>query len=246
MGRELSRRGVLLGGGGLASLAMLAGCDLIEFAKNPVLNFQLPPRTYKLSTQDPNWKKPPALFQQPISCTDAASCCSPPGAPPGFQPPAECTQVPIVCQNSVCGVEFPLEVFQTINLSQDAPSLATSAGSAFSEITLQSLTFKITNGVGVEFPPVKLYVAPETVKSAQGMPAGVQYIAETPRAPAGVVTMDTRDTSNEARTAFAGHARDFRKPFNFIALTKVAVLSGMLPTDGDVTIEVSGSIAARL
>lgn len=245
MGRELSRRGILLGGGSLAGLSLLSGCDLIEFAQNPVLNFQLPARTYKLSTKDPNWKTPPVFFQQPIACTDAASCCPPPGTPPGVQIP-ECMQVPIVCQTNVCGVEFPLEVFQTINLSQDAPALATSAGSAFSEITLQSLTFKITNDVGVEFPPVKLYIAPETVKSAQGMPPGVQYIGETPRAPAGVVTMETRNTPDDARKAFAGYARDFRKPFNFIALTNVALLSGKLPKDGDVTIEVTGAISARL
>ncbi|HEY0714963.1 MAG TPA: hypothetical protein VGF45_19945 [Polyangia bacterium] len=242
MGRELSRRGVLLGGGGLA---LLAGCDLIEFAKNPVLNFQLPPRSYKLSTQDPNWKKPPAFFNQPISCTSAASCCPPPGTPPGVQIP-ECMQVPIVCQSNVCGVEFPLETYQTINLSMDAPALATSAGSAFEEITLQSLTFKITNDVGVEFPPVKLYIAPESVKSAQGMAAGVQDIGETPRAPAGMVTMETRDTPDEARKAFAALAKDFRKPFNFIALTNVSLLSGLLPKEGDVTIEVTGSISARL
>jgi hypothetical protein len=254
MGRQFSRRGVLVGGGSLASLAgfsglagWLAGCDLIEFAQNPVLKFQLPPRTYTLSTKDPNWKTPPAIFSQAISCTTATSCCSPPGAPAGFQPPPECTQAPIVCQNSVCGVEFPLETAQLINLGKEAPSLASSGGSVFSEITLESMTFKITNSVGVEFPPVKLYIAPEAVKSTVGMPEGVFFIGETPRAPAGVVTMETRDTPADAKKAFAGYARDFRKPFNFIAVTNVALLSGMLPTEnGQVDIEVTGAVSARL
>ena len=241
MGHQPSRRGVLLGGG---SLLLAAGCDLIEFAQNPMLRFALPARTYRLSTNDPAWKKPPEFFAQPISCTSAASCCPPPGAPPGVGV-AECMEVPIVCQTNVCGVEFPLEVFQKIDLSKEAPAVASSGGSVFSEITLESLTFKITNGVGQDFPPVKLYIAAEDVTTG-AMMEKLQFIGETPPAPAGVVTTQTRDTPPDARKAFAAFARDFRKPFNFIAMTKVAVLSGKLPTDGNVDIEVTGTVTARL
>jgi hypothetical protein len=140
-----------------------------------------------------------------------------------------------------------LETAQLINLGKEAPALASSSGSVFSEITLESMTFKITNSVGVEFPPVKLYIAPEAVKSTVGMPEGVFFIGETPRAPAGVVTMETRNTPADAKKAFAGYARDFRKPFNFIAVTNVALLSGMLPNEnGQVDIEVTGAVSARL
>jgi hypothetical protein len=243
MARHLSRRGLLRGGAG-AGLLLAAGCDLIDLAKNPYINVKLPPRSYKLSTDDPNWKKPPAFFtSQAISCTAVASCCPPPGLPPGIVSQADCDMVPIVCQTGICGVGFPLEVFNLVNLGKEAPELANAKG-LVSEITLESLEFKITNNVGADFPPVRLYIAPETTQTATG--PGVQLIGETPVAPKGVVTTKTIDTPESARTAFAMYARNVMTPFNFIAATNVAILSGTVAPQGEVLVEVTGTIKVKL
>jgi hypothetical protein len=243
MARHFSRRGLLLGGAG-SGLLLAAGCDLLELAQNPYFNVKLPPRTYTLSTNDPAWKSPPAFFTTAaVSCTNVASCCPPPGLPPGVVSPADCASVPIICQDSICGVGFPLEVFNTVNLATEAPELANAKG-AVSEITLESLQFKITNQVGADFPPVRLYIAPATTMTATG--AGVQLIGETPVAPKDIVTMKTIDTPAAARTAFAMYARNVMTPFNFIASTNVAILSGAPAPKGQVLVEVTGTIKVKL
>jgi hypothetical protein len=227
--------------GSLLAGGLLSGCDLIDFAQNPSVRFKLPPRTYELSTNDPSWKSPPAFFNAAISCTTDASCCPPPGSPAGFDPP-ECKQLSFVCAAGQCGIQFPLEVTSTIDLAKEAPALAGMNSKVVSEITLESLEYKITNQVGTEFPPVKLYIAPAATKTATG--TGAQFISETPKAPAGVVTTDTRTTAPEARTAFSTYAKDL-KPFNFIASTSVSILSGAMPPNGKVTLEVTGTVIAK-
>lgn len=243
MARHFSRRGLLLGGA-TGGLLLAAGCDLIDLAQNPYINVKLPPRVYTLSTDDPHWKKPPSFFEaQAISCTAPAACCPPPGVPAGVVSQADCAMVPIVCQNSVCGIGFPLEVFNTVNLAKEAPELGNAKG-VVSEITLESLAFKITNNVGADFPPVRLYIAPESTTTATG--AGVQLIGETPSAPKGVVTEKSIDTPAAARAAFAMYARNVMTPFNFIAATDVAILSGAAVPNGKVLVEVTGTIKVKL
>ena len=240
MVRQLSRR-ILLAGGG--SGLLLAGCDLIDFAKNPVIHFKLPAQKYTLTTADPAWRTPPAFFAAPISCVTKENCCPPPGTPAGVVVP-ECAQTTFVCQASACGIAFPLEVARSVSLAKDAPSLAGMSASTLTEVTLETLEFKITNMVGVDFPPVSLYIAPASTTTADG--AGAQLIGVTPVAPAGI-TMDAKDTSPEVRQAFMVLARDLNKPFNFIAKTSMAVVSGHLPTvPGHVDIEITGTVTAKL
>ena len=239
----MRRRQLLRGGLGLAggTLFLAGGCDLIEFAQNPSVRFKLPPRTYVLRTDDPNWKTPPAIFTQRISCTSKEMCCPPPGTPPGITIP-ECAQVSIVCETGACGIEFPLEVHNTIDLAKEAPAVA-NAGKMIKELTLESLEYKINNKVGVDFPAVKLFVAPMTTTTATG--AGVASIGETPRAPAGMVTTATREIPAEAQMAFSNYAKDLMTPFNIIASTKVSALSGSMLANGSVEIEVTGTVFAK-
>jgi hypothetical protein len=226
---------------GLGGVGGLSGCELIDFAQNPSVRFKLPAKRYELSTNDPNWKAPPVFFNQSIACTTDASCCPPPGTPAGVDVP-ECKQLTFVCATNTCGIQFPLEVVSTVDLAKEAPSLAGKSGSAIKEITLESLEYTITNEVGVAFPPVKLYIAPATTTKASGN--GAQILGETPAAPAGMVTTDSQTTPAEARTAFTTYAKDL-KPFNFIASTSVSILSGALPSNGKVTVEVTGTVIVK-
>ncbi len=237
MGRRISRRAFMWGGAG-GGLLLAAGCDLLELAQNPVINFKLPPRTYTLKTEDPNWRKPPQEFNQRVSCTTKESCCTVPGT---TQEVPGCTMHPVVCQSSACGIDFPLEVANTIDLAKEAPELQNSK--AISEITLINLEYKISNGVGVEFPAVKLYIAPAGVKSASSG-GEVHFLGESPVAPPGL-TMVSRDVPAEAQKAFAAYAKDTKNPFNFIAATRMTILSGTNVMSGQVDIEVTGKISVR-
>jgi hypothetical protein len=243
MARHFSRRGLLVGGAS-SGLLLAAGCDLIDLAKNPYFNVKLPPRVYELKSDDPNWKQPPSFFTAAaLSCNTPAECCPPPGLPPGAVTPADCATVPIVCQTKICGIGFPLETFNKVNLGMEAPELASASGSV-SEITLENLSFRITNAVGADFPPVRLYVAPEATMTATG--AGAVLIGTTPMAPKGVVTTSSIDPPADAKAAFAMYARNVMTPFNFIAATDVAILSGAMAPNGKVTVEVTGTIKVKL
>jgi hypothetical protein len=232
-GGQFSRRGFLFGATA-SGLVVSAGCDLLEFAQNPVINFKLPPRTYTLKTDDPAWKSAPTTFNVTLSCTDAKTCCP--------SQLSECASVPAVCQSGVCGIEFPLEVANTIDLAKEAPELAGNM-QVVSEITLKSLEYTIVNTVGVEMPPVKLYIAPKTTTTASG--AGAQFIGETPKAPKGT-TMQTQETPADAQKAFAMYAKDVKTPFNIIAKTTMSILSGTPISQGQIDIKVTGTVSARL
>src|SRR5438552_7695143 len=101
----------LTGCGGLSNLA--------------TISFDLPPQSFSFDTASSMWKAPPSSFPT-VACGTGqvvTDCCFPPAGPA-----PDCTATPLECVNSVCVLEFPINVSQTINLKMQVPSLSSLSG----------------------------------------------------------------------------------------------------------------------
>lgn len=227
----------------VGSLGLLAsaGCDLLEFAQNPSFTFQLPEQKFVIRTQD--WKQPPPTFNMAINCATAADCCKlPPGLPPGA-PSFSCSDYSLSCEEGVCAMRFPVEMAKTVNLSQDAPTLAQMKGKIVSDIVLNSLKYNVNNQLTMALPPVGIYLAPMGVTSMNS--ADAKHLTTVPMIPAGM-HMDTAPLGEEGQRAFSAHAREFQTPFNFIASTTFVVRSGSPPPPmAEIQVGFTGTVTAK-
>jgi hypothetical protein len=221
---------------------LVAGCDLIEFAKNPSVSLTLPKRSYSFSTSDPRWKAPPPTFNQAVTCSAMSDCCKIPMGGATF----ECSQFPLSCDSSVCAMKIDLEVPQTIDLKRDAPEFADVGGRVVEEVLLKELRYTADNQLGVDLPPVDVFVAPAGVNSSAGNDQ-VKLLVSLPMIMAGqkpdqevVVPL-----SAEAQKAFSERALNFDSPFNLIAGTDVLVRSGTPVPMGKVDITVTGKVTVK-
>jgi hypothetical protein len=225
----------------LAGLS-LAGCELLDFARNPTVTFKLPELQYAISTTDPSWKSPPMAFSQKIDCTGAGDCClPPPGSPPELA--IDCAAYTLSCDAGQCATRFFLELPELVDLAEDVPALMGMTGKVVSEITLHSLEYKIVNGIGVALPAVALSVAPSRVVSTSGN-SDARLLATLPPTGAGATVMDTIPLEPDAKQAFQSFARDFQTPFNVIASTNIPLRSGSPPPHGEIKVLVSGTVTA--
>jgi hypothetical protein len=219
---------------------LVAGCDLIEFAKNPSITMTLPSRSYSFSTTDSRWKAPPPGFNQSVSCNIMSDCCRVPMGGPTF----ECSQFPtLVCDSNVCAVKVDLEVPQTINLKKDAPEFAEIGGRVVEEVLLKELHYVADNQIGVDLPPVDIYVGPGNATNSSN--EQVKLLVSLPMIKAGQKVEETIPLSAEAQKAFSMRALDLENPFNLIAGTDVMVRSGTPVPQGKVDITVDGKVTVK-
>ena len=239
-GRTMSRGWALLG------LLLVAGpaCDLIDFARNPAVTFQLPEQKFVIRNQE--WKQPPPTFNTPILCSQAEDCCKIPGAQPGTPAPFDCSAYSLVCDAGTCAMSFLLEMSKTVNLAQEAPTLAMMKGKVVSDIVLQSLQYSVNNKLTVALPPMSVYLAPARVTSVMTSNGEAKHLTTVPMVPASVMWMDVAPLNDAGQKAFSGFARDFQTPFNFIANATVLMRSGTPPPpQSEIEVSFTGSVTAR-
>jgi hypothetical protein len=224
---------------------LVGGCGLLsELDKLKSINFDLPPRSYSVSTSDPQWKMPPATFPM-VSCGDGPSaqtkdCCS---ALPGM-PPLDCSRAPLTCEESVCALKFPYEQVQKVDLVQEVPALASVKGQIFSDVFLKQIDLTIDNSMNVTLPPVYLYLAPANVTSASHKDA--RRIATIPMKPPGFKGMESIPLDAEAQRTFSTFAKDFQTPFNIIISTTILIKGGTPAPMGKLDVTVGGKAEAKL
>ena len=223
-------------------LGLFSGCELIDLARNPAITFDLPERTYTMSTQDAKWQTSPPTYVQSLTCATVADCCSPAGLPPGA-PMFDCSAYPLTCESGQCGMRFPFEVPSTIDLAAEAPALNQVGEGAVEDVLLRSLTYSVENTSNVDLPPTSLYIAPEGVTTAAS--DGATLLATIPMTPSGAMAEQEVELSVEAQEAFASFARNFKTPFTLIGSTTVVVRSGDPTPAGEVKLVVSGKVTAK-
>jgi hypothetical protein len=223
----------------------VSGCGLLsELDKLKGVTFQLPERSYSVSTSDPQWKMPPATFPI-VSCGDAPNaltkdCCT---APPGV-PPLDCSRGMLSCEENACALKFTYEQVQKVDLVMEVPTLASFKGQIFSDVFLRQVDLTIDNGMNVTLPPVYLYVAPASVTTASHKDA--KRIATLPMKAPGFKGMESIPLDSEAQRTFSGFARDFQTPFNIIISTTVLIKGGTPAPMGKLDLVVSGKVEAKL
>src|SRR5882724_6733078 len=159
---------------------ILAGCGLVSSDIGSI-TFSLPSKSFSFDTASAGWKAPPAGFNMAVPCGAGqlvTDCCHPPAPAPA----PDCVATPLACVNSVCALEFPVNISQKIDLKNEVPSLASVAASSLS-ITIKQITYTIASTMNVELPSIDIYVAPSTVTSVDDPSA--KKFGTVPPTPAG-------------------------------------------------------------
>lgn len=217
------------------------GCGLLDLPSFGDIVFQLPKRSYTMSTDDPRWKQPPPQGVPDLTCGPGglvADCCRPP-APAG---PIDCGVYPLACLEGeqVCALKFAYEQVQMIDLGQ-VPALKQFQGRVLSEMALTRIEVAVDNQLNLAVPPMDLFIGAAELTSSDG----AHYLATIPTTAPGQHTHEVELTP-EAQQVFSEFARDFQTPFNFI-VSATMVVRGNTPTpQGMLKITVGGQVSAKL
>jgi hypothetical protein len=235
MGRALSLAALPLAIAG----ALAAGCGLVDLEKLTSVTFKLPPQTFTIDSHDEGrWHRPPESFAAPVPCSVPSDCCMPPDGPA-----LSCAQYPVACQAGRCAIEFAVEIASPVNLRRDVPELARARGQVLADLVLDSVEYTADNQLGMALPEVTLFVAPAGVSSAGSTKA--RRVGTIPVTNDGLQASGVVPLTAEGREAFAAIARDLESPFNLIATTRVAIVSGTPAPNGKVALSVTGRITVR-
>ena len=116
-----------------------------------------------------------------------------------------------------------VNLFDTVNLAQEAPELSSVDGQPLIDVELQRVFFDVLeNTLTVETPEMGVYVAPETVTSP-AVPQAL-LIGTIPPIPAGMtVTNQDMVLAPDGNANLQMFMSDFSTPFNIIVGTTVEV-----------------------
>ncbi len=219
-----------------------AGCGLLDLASFHGVTFQLPSKSYSVSTTDPRWKGAPPGGIPPLSCGPTGAipdCCKPGG---GIT--IDCLKYPLKCDTGgFCAISFSYEIAQVIDLAKEVPDLGQVKGSLLTKVLLKTISITIDNSLNMATPPVDLYVAPKAVTS--GTDPKASKIGTIPSKPAGFKGTETITVQTAAQEAFSTYAKDFQTPFNILAATSVLVKSGSPTPMGKLDLTMTGTVEAQ-
>jgi hypothetical protein len=199
-------------------LVVVAGCGLLS-SDVTKLTFDLPTKHY--------------VFASPTGVPAVVVPCGPLCVP--------MQGVELACDNNVCAAHVPFTKTATMDLRKEVPQLMSVSNQSLADITLSSLSYKVTNTTNVALPDVELYLADQGVTDpAQGYKFGrVPGVAAQSEASG---TVEKEDGADDVFIMY-GHA--FGTPFNFIATTTIVIPSGTQP-GGTIDITIDGKVSAKL
>jgi hypothetical protein len=222
----------------LATLGPL-GCGLISSDVTKV-TYPLPTRTYSFNSA--TWGVP-ATTTVAVPCGGSnpiQDCCNPPAPLP--KPMCAPPTTTLACEASVCTFKQLVSIVSAVNL-KDVQQLSTA--SKLANVSLQSLDYAVTtNTLNVAVPPLTLYLAPMGVtdpNSAQAVKFGTVPSIAAMQMPTGSVQLEP-----DSDATFATFAADLSVPFGIIAATTVSVPSGSATPQGALSVDVTGTFAAKL
>jgi hypothetical protein len=223
----------------IAAVILGSGCGLINALDKlkEGVTFDLPSQMYSVSTDNPNWRPPPAGGIPPLPCGPTqliADCCA---------APVDCKSTPLVCEAEKCALKFNYEEVKAVNLSQD-PALKQYDGMVFTDVLLKEIDLVIDNQLNVSTPPVSLFIAPSDVTSSTA--PGAQLLATIPTQPPGFKGNVVVPLDSNAQQLFSTFARATKTPFNLIMSASVLVKAGEPVPSGHVDLTVGGKVQAKL
>jgi hypothetical protein len=206
-------------------VATTLGCGLISSDVTKV-TFDLPTKHYTFAA-------PAGIPTQAVPC----------GVPQGVPTCPSVGGVTLTCDNNVCTAHVPFTVHQTMNLKMEVPQLSSVNSQTLADITLESMSYAVTNTTQIAIPPIELYLAPDGVTDPSDSMA--QKFATVPAVPAGQNASGDVVKEPGADDLFIMYGHNFGTSFNFIATTTVVIPSGT-PTTGMVDVTINGKVAAKL
>jgi hypothetical protein len=228
----------------LGGVVLLGGCDLkSQLDSFKQITFQLPERKYTVSTMDPSWHPPPLDGVPPVTCGAGGivmDCCNPPAPLAAI----DCVRSPLACVEGTCALKFTYDQVQMVDLAREVPALASSKGQVFSQMLLKTIDIAIdANTMNVTLPPVSIYLAPSTVRSATDPMA--RRVAMMSMKTPGFTGMESIPLDEASQQLFSMYARDFQTPFNILVSTDIVLGSGTVVPQGQLDFRVGGSVEAK-
>ena len=219
------------------TLVVLVACGLTT------ITFNLPAKSFSFDTANAMWKAPPATFPA-VACGAGqvvTDCCHPPSPAPA----PDCAATPLVCENSVCVLEFPISVTQKIDLKAEVPALMNVGNSqSLADVTIAQIQYTIASTMNVPLPPIQIYIAPESITS--GADPAARKFGTVPATPAMTTSSGDVVLDPDGQAAFTQYAHQLGTPFNLIATTTMIVTPGSPVPAGKVDATVTGKVSAKL
>ncbi len=214
-----------------------ASCGLIDVDSFNTIPFDIPPQSFVVDSDSPDFKKPPvgAVPAVPCAGTDTSTCCAVPGV--------DCGKYPLVCRENKCAFLYTFEQTQTIDLAMTVPSLKQAGNSSLSAVNLKSLQYDVRNNLTTTLPPVEIWVAPANVKTKNN--AAARKVTTLPAQAAMSNGMQTVVVDAAGQAAFSSFARNHKTPFNLITVIDMSLSGGQIVPQGKANITITGRVEAK-
>jgi hypothetical protein len=211
-----------------------AGCGLIGTDLVSV-SLDLPPQDFRIDSAD--WSLPPGNTPI-IPC--AGDCTALSAAVCNQQ---NCT---VECgSDQVCFAKVPISLTNDFDLARDAPSYQQVATLPAVSVTVQSVTFDISeNTLNLDTPSLAVYFGPTSI-TAPSSP-GAQLVGSIPAVAAGQTGRVAVTFSSGGANIVKTFMDDFHTPFRVIVYGVVAVHGGQASPTGRMVGQVNASAKASL
>jgi len=221
----------------LCTAVLSASCGLIDLDSFNGVNFDLPPQSFVVDSDSPDFKKPSVGVIPTVPCTgtDATACCAFPGI--------DCAKTPLTCKQNKCAFDYTFEQAQTIDLAANVPALKQAGGATLSAVNLKSLQYDVNNTMNTNLPPVEIWVAPASVKTKSN--AAARKVTTLPAQAAMARAMQTVVVDAAGQAAFSAFARNHKTPFNIITVIDMGLSGGQIVPQGKANITITGRIEAK-
>jgi hypothetical protein len=212
---------------------LFGGCGLIS---SDVTDFQLKTQTHMFTVDASSYM----VNQTAANTYLGQSCASTPMECAQWVQSACTTNCSGTCDSTTqkCDLGLNIGVYQKVDLNSDNPELATVAKEPIVKVTIDTLTYSVTdNSLNVATPEMTIFVAPMSVMSPSDPTA--ESVGTIPA----VAAMTTVAATNmmftaDGRTNLVTMMGDYKTPFNVIVGATIILKSGDPFPTGKLTAEV--------
>ncbi len=211
-----------------------AGCGLISTDVTSV-TLGLPPQDFRIDSSD--WRLPPGTTPV-IPC--AGDCTALSAAVCGQE---NCTAA---CgSDSVCYAKVPISLKNDFDLARDAPSYQQVSMLPAVSVTVQSVTFDISeNTLNLDTPSLAVYFGPTSITGPND--PGAELVGMIPAVAAGQTGRFPVTFSANGSDIVKKYMDDFRTPFRAIVYGEIVVHGGQASPTGRMVGQINATAKASL
>ncbi len=217
-----------------ASALAVAGCGLIGDDLTTV-TVSLPARDFRIDSA--NWRLPPGNVPVVPCATDCTALAD-----------QICTQQNCTAEcasNQQCQARIPVSLKNDFDLAEDSPSYQQVANLPAVEVTLQSVTFNITeNALNLDTPQLSIYFGPTSITSSTD--AAAELVGTIPPVEAGERGVREVMLSANGQAVVKKYMDDYRTPFRVLVVAFIVVEGGQASPNGRMVGQVTATATVGL